>query len=134
MFLSTMSSSELNLGFPDICLTPPLPVPIPYLNYVTSSLTIPSTANLRHLACGAPVCLSTMAGSVTCLTQGDEGGVLGGVASGTFMGVRFNILGSSKVFSAGRPVHKMLGITLHNTCNIIGATLTPAQPKVLVLS
>ena len=70
------------------------------------------------------------------ISNGDNPGVLGGVASGMVMGPERHILGSFKVFSTAFPVVKMLMPTEQNgpMGNMVGATLSPSQLKVMVLT
>ena len=55
MFQNTMGGG-MNLGFPDVCLTPtPVgPIPIPYPNISTGATSNPATAALTVLCDGMP--------------------------------------------------------------------------------
>ena len=65
---------------PDVCKTPPGPVPIPYPNVAMSSDLAKGTINVK--ADGGNMCANV--GSEFSKSTGDEAGVLGGVVSGVF--------------------------------------------------
>ena len=69
MFANTQMMG-LDLGFPDVCLTPPVPVPIPYPDVALGPTAIPS--QLRVFILAAP-CHNLA--TVTPLTNGDNPGV-----------------------------------------------------------
>ena len=120
----------MNLGFPDVCLTPvgPAIVPIPYPNIALGPTAIPSQVKVFTLVMPVHNMLTTIP-----LTNGDNAGVAMGVASGLIMGPSRHILGSFKVFVGGPPVTLMLRPTIQNNTNAPGITLVPSQPKVIVL-
>src|SRR4051812_7590625 len=66
---------------PDVCLTPPVPTPVPYPNFAyASDLTGGTTtvfADGGNMIAHKP--------SIFATSTGDEAGTAGGVASGTFM-------------------------------------------------
>ena len=64
-----------SIGFPDVCLTPaaPSPVPIPYPNIAKSSDTAKGTKKVK--CDGNPVCVKD---SNFSMSTGDEGGSAGG--------------------------------------------------------
>ena len=132
MFQNTFFPA-IHFAFPDVCNTPTPagPVPIPYPNIALTSTSIPTVCNQFIQA--MPIHnLMTMA----YISNGDNPGVLGGVASGMVMGPERHILGSFKVFSTAFPVVKMLMPTEQNgpMGNMVGATLSPSQLKVMVLT
>lgn len=133
MFQST-AGGGMNMGFPDVCLTPtPVgPIPIPYPNVSTGSTTNPATTALTVLTDGMPS-LNQM--SITTTSQGDNAGVNMGVASGMVMGPTEFILGSFTVFKEGAPAQRLTSMTGHNglSMNCPGVSLVPSQVTVLVL-
>jgi len=133
MFQNTMGGG-MNMGFPDVCLTPtPVgPIPIPYPNLSTGATTNPATAALTVLCDGMPA-LNQM--SMGTLSNGDNPGVNMGVASGLVMGPTEFILGSFTVFKGGTPAQRMTSMTGHNglSMNAPGVSLAPSQVAVLVL-
>lgn len=133
MFQQTMAGG-INLGFPDVCLTPtPVgPIPIPYPNITTGATTNPTTTALTILTDGMPS-LNQM--SMIPLSNGDNMGVNMGVASGLVMGPTEFILGSITVMKEGTPAQRLTSITGHNgvSMNAPGMSLVPSQVTVLVL-
>src|SRR5579884_2180672 len=89
-----------DLGFPDVCLTPmaPAPVPVPYPNVAMGPMGMPAAYNVLFM--GTPA--HTMA-TVVPLTNGDNAGVALGVASGTVMGPSRHLTGAFSVLVAGMP-------------------------------
>ena len=130
MFANTQMMG-MDLGFPDVCLTPavPAPVPIPYPNIAMGPTAIPSQFTTMIL--GAPV--HNMA-TTTPLTNGDNAGVATGVASGTVMGPSRHVLGSFTVLVGGMPTTRLTSMTIQNSTNVPGVRLVPSQVRVLVLS
>jgi hypothetical protein len=119
----------INFAFPDVCLTPMLiPVPIPYPNLALSFMAIPS--QFRCLIMGFPV--HNMA-TITAISLGDFPGVVGGVASGMFIGPSRAIMGSVKTFIGGLPTNVTFRPCINNMTNMVGITLSPSQVRVMVL-
>ena len=133
MFQST-AGGGMNMGFPDVCLTPtPVgPIPIPYPNVSTGATTNPATTALTVLTDGMPS-LNQM--SMMTTISGDNAGVNMGVASGMVMGPTEFILGSLTVFKEGAHAQRLTSMTGHNglSMNCPGASLVPSQVTVLVL-
>lgn len=131
MFQNTMGGG-MNLGFPDVCLTPvgPAVVPVPYPNTSMGPTTIPTTTALMVLTDFMPSC--TLA-SMTSTSLGDTSGVSMGVASGMIMGPTHNLVGSFTVLKEGVPAARMTTMTIQNNSNCPGATLCPSQVRVMVL-
>jgi len=124
----------MNLGFPDVCLTPtPVgPIPVPYPNMTTGATANPATTALTVLTDGMPS-LNQM--SMIPISNGDNAGVNMGVASGLVMGPTEFILGSVTVIKEGAPAQRLTSITGHNgvSMNAPGVSLAPSQVTVLVL-
>ena len=122
----------IGFAFPDVCLTPALvPVPIPYPNIAMRPMSIPTQFTCFTLAMPNHNLLT-----VQPMTMGDNAGVNMGVASGMVMGPSRNYTSSFKVFEGPAPVTRMLDVSGHNgmSPNIVGMSMSPSQPVVLVLS
>lgn len=126
------SMGGMDFAFPDVCLTPtPVgPVPIPYPNVALRPTALPPTTSLKHFISMMP---AHNLGTTIPMTNGDQAGVNGGVASGMIMGPARQITGSVKVFTGGMPATRNLSPTLSNNNNSPGTALVPSQFKVLVL-
>ncbi len=128
------SAGGMNLGVPDVCLTPtPVgPIPVPYPNTSTGATANPATTALTVLTDGMPS-LNQM--SMIPMSSGDNPGVNLGVASGLVMGPTEFILGSVTVIKEGAPAQRLTSITGHNgvSMNAPGVSLAPSQVTVIVL-
>lgn len=124
--------SVMNFGFPDVCNvpTPAGPVPTPFPNIAMSATHIPSVLNILMGPGLAENLLTT--GTVS---NGDQGGVAMGVASGMIMGPDRYFLGSLKTFHGVAPATRLTSLTGQNgpSPNIPGMSLTPGQVSVLLL-
>jgi hypothetical protein len=112
-------SSGVSIAFPDVCLTPagPSPVPIPYPNIAKSSDTDKGT---KKVTCdGNPICVK---GSNFKTSTGDEAGTNKGVASGKTKGKAEFINYSFDVKFEGKNVARAFDLMLHNDKN------TPPAP------
>lgn len=120
-------------AFPDVCLTPappaPNPVPIPYPNIATGLTAIPNVPNVLIL--GAPI--HNLATSIP-MTNGDNAGVMLGVASGTVMGPSRHLMGSLTVTCYGMPVTRVTSPSLQNSTNAPGFRTVPSQALVTILA
>jgi len=126
----------MDMGMPDVCLTPappsPSPVPIPYPNTAMLPTALPPTTSLKHLISMMP---AHNLGTTIPMSMGDNAGVAMGVASGTVMGPARNTMGSTKVFTGGMPATKCLSTAMQNSTNVpAGMTLVPSQFKVLIMT
>lgn len=121
----------LDMGFPDVCLTPSPagPVPIPYPNLAPGPTTIPAQVKVMYFFTPA----HNMA-SKTPMTNGDNAGVATGVASGTVMGPRRHVVASFTTLVGGMPATRLTSVAIHNNTNCPGARVVPSQVRVLVLS
>lgn len=133
MFANTQMGG-MNFAFPDVCNTPTPagPVPIPYPNIATGVTANPGTACKKTFITCMPAHNMMTKGTIS---NGDNAGVAMGVASGMVMAPDSYLLGSFGVFYEAMPVVKMTSMTGQNgmSLNTVGATLAPAQVKVLVL-
>jgi hypothetical protein len=130
MFANTQMMG-MDMAFPDVCLTPagPAVVPIPYPNIAMGPTAIPSQTIVMIMAMPAHN-LAT----VTPLTNGDNAGVMMGVASGLVMGPSRHLTGSFTVLFGGVPATRLTSMSLQNSTNAPGARLVPSQPTVLLLA
>ncbi len=130
MFANTQLGG-MNLGFPDVCLTPagPAVVPIPYPNVAVGPMGVPAAYNV--LMGMAPAHnLST----VIPLSNGDNAGIATGVASGTVMGPTRHLTAAFTVLVKGMPLTRLTSASLQNSTNCPGMRIVPSQVKVLVLA
>lgn len=132
MFANT-NLGVLNFGFPDVCLVPvgPVPVPTPFPNLAFSTTHIPSVFNVIFGGGLAENLLTT--GTVS---NGDEGGVLLGLISHFIDGPDRPFLGSFKTMIGGIFSTRLTTINGQNGMlpNTVGISATPAQFRVLLLS
>jgi hypothetical protein len=130
MFANTQMMG-MDMGFPDVCLTPagPVVVPVPYPNIAMGPTAIPNQTTVMIMAMPAH-----NLGTTTPLTNGDNAGVGTGVASGTVMGPSRHLTGSFTVLFEGMPATRLTSMSLQNSTNTPGARLVPSQPVVLLLA
>ena len=130
MFLNSQMMG-MDMGFPDVCLTPaaPAPIPVPYPNIAMGPTAVPNVPTV--LTNFMPT--HNMA-TVVPLTNGDNAGVAMGVASGTVMGPRRHLTGAFTVLISGMPATRVTSVSLGNSTNCPGARLVPSQVGVLVLA
>lgn len=120
----------MDLGFPDVCLTPtPAPVPIPYPNIAAGPMGVPAAYNVLFMATPAHNMSTTIP-----LTNGDNAGVNMGVASGMVMGPSRPVTGAFTVLVGGMPATRLTSMNLQNSTNCPGVRLVPSQLKVLLLA
>ena len=131
MFANTQMMG-MDLGFPDVCLTPTPagPVPIPYPDMAMGPTAVPGQVKVFM---GCTPAHNILATSIP-LTNGDNGGLATGVASGTVMGPSRSLLGSFTTLVGGMPASRMTSMSLQNNTNCPGVRLVPSQPKVLILA
>jgi len=120
-----------DMAFPDVCMTPaaPSPIPVPYPNIAMGPMAIPNCPTV--LIMGGPV--HNMATTIP-MTNGDNAGVLMGVVSQTVTGPSRHITGAFTVLLKGTPCTRMTSLSVQNRCNIVGMRIVPSQFKVLVLA
>jgi hypothetical protein len=105
-------SNGVTVAFPDVCKTPPGPVPVPYPNIARSS---DSAKTAKKVTCdGQPVCISD---SNFMISTGDEAGVALGVASSKVKGKAEFVNYSFDVKVEGKNVPRAFDIMLHNDKN-----------------
>ena len=117
------------LGGPDVCLTPPAMLPVPYPNIAAQPMSAPAVYNVL-LGCGPAHNLSTQ----VLLTNGDNAGLGLGVVSHTVMGPSRHITAAFTVLVGWAPATRMTSLTLQNTINSVGVSIAPSQLSVLILA
>ena len=131
MFANTQAGGIDN-GFPDVCLTPaaPSPVPVPYPNIAAGPMAVSAVYNVLFS------CTPTHnLGTSIPMTNGDNGGLAGGVASGTDMAKCQPTTGAFTVLVGGRPVTRVTSMSIGNSTNCpTNVRLAPSQVKVLILA
>ncbi|MEP7122580.1 MAG: DUF4150 domain-containing protein [Byssovorax sp.] len=128
MFANTQMMG-LDLGFPDVCLTPPVPLPIPYPNLALGPMGVPAVYNVLFM-CAPAHNLAT----IIVMTNGDNTGIAMGVASGTVMGPARHLTAAFTVLVGGMPATRLTSVALQNSTNCPGIRLVPSQIKVLLLA
>lgn len=130
MFMNS-SMMGMDMAFPDVCLTPavPAPIPVPYPNIAMGPMAIPNQTKVFIMA--MPV---HNLGTTIPMTNGDNAGVATGVASGTVMGPSRHLTGSFTTLIVGMPATRVTSMSLQNSTNAPGCRLVPSQPKVIVLA
>lgn len=132
MFANTQMMG-MDMGFPDVCLTPappaPVPVPIPYPNIAMGPMGVPAAYNVLFMCTPAH-----NVGTTIPMTNGDNPGVAMGVASGMVMGPSRHVLPSFTTLVGGMPATRMTSMTIQNSTNCPGARIVPSQVKVIILS
>ena len=130
MFANTQMMG-MDMAMPDVCLTPagPAVVPIPYPNIAMGPMAIPNQVIVLIMAMPAH-----NLGTTIPMTNGDNAGVLTGVASGSVMGPSRHLTAAFTVLYGGMPATRLTSMSLQNSTNAPGARLVPSQPLVLLLA
>lgn len=130
MFANTQMMG-MDMGFPDVCLTPTPagPVPIPYPNISAAPMGVPAVYKVLFMCAPAHNMSTTIP-----LTNGDNAGVATGVASGIVMGPSRHLTGAFTVLVGGMPATRLTSSSLQNSTNCPGVRTVPSQTKVLLLA
>jgi hypothetical protein len=133
MFMLSQGAG-MNLGFPDVCITPvgPVPTPIPYPDTNMSAATAPAAYNVLV------DCMPTINQmSMGLVSFGDCTGVMGGVVSHMEVGQTEYLVGCFTIFVDGTPAQRLTSVTGQNSMamlpNAPGVCLCPSQVTVLTL-
>lgn len=126
MFITTIAKGK-TMATPDVCKTPTPggPVPIPYVNNAMTMMGNPSTKKV--LVNGSPALTKN---SIISMSNGDNAGVTGGVASNAFMQKVQFVSASKKVKFQGNPVVRVYDQIKANKGNAMGTVIQPSQSKV----
>lgn len=132
MFANTQMMG-IDIGFPDVCMTPappaPAPVPVPYPNFGAGPTASPAVYNVLFMYAPA----HNMS-SATAMSNGDNPGVATGVASGTVMAPDRHVTAAFTVLVGGLPATRLTSIGIQNSTNCPGIRAVPSQVKVLLLA
>lgn len=130
MFANTQLMG-MDIGFPDVCMTPaaPSPVPLPYPNIAAGPMATGAAYKVMFMYAPAH-----NLGSKIPQTNGDNAGVGTGVASGTVMAKSQHMTGAFTTLVGGKPASRVTSVAMQNSTNCPGARLVPSQVKVLILS
>ncbi|NUU02187.1 DUF4150 domain-containing protein [Herbaspirillum robiniae] len=130
MFAVTKQNGQC-MAMPDVCKTPAPPappIPIPYPNIAMPMMGNPAT--LKVMISGMP---ALNKGSKIPMSNGDQPGVAGGVASSKIMGPAEFVMSSMKVKLEGSPAVRLGDTTKQNDGNAVGAVIAPSQAKVMIM-
>lgn len=129
MFANTQMTG-VDMAFPDVCVTPGTPpFPFAYPNIAAGPMGVPAAYNVL-ISC-APVHNLT---TTIPLSNGDNPGLLLGVASGVVMGPSHPVTGAFSCLMGGAPVTRMTSVNIQNNTNAPGVRLVPSQVKVVIFA
>ena len=123
MLPASNSGVGMNVGFPDVCVTPvgPVPTPIPYPNMALNATAVPFAPNV--LVSFVP---ALNMGATAPMTLGDQAGV-----ESPFMGPGRYTMGNPTVLVNALPAINLLCPTTgNNMINPLGAVLVPSITNV----
>ena len=113
----------MNIGFPDVCLTPPIPLPVPYPNFALHAMAVPFSPIVKVTMMPA----LNMASKIP-MTMGDEPGV----AHPMYKQMGAFTMGNPIVYIDKLPAINLLCPTTGNNMNNpVGAVLVPSVTNVL---
>ena len=118
----------MSTAVPDVCKTPPFAVPVPYPNLGNNAMAIPT-----YFTVMINVMPELNMGGMYAVTNGDEAGVMGGVASQIVVGPGRPVMGSTTYFVGGMPSWRLTAPTIHNMANAPGVSMVPSQTIKIVL-
>ncbi|WP_148716421.1 DUF4150 domain-containing protein [Chitinolyticbacter meiyuanensis] len=122
----------MNFAFPDVCKvpTPVGPIPLPFPNIAMSVSHIPSVFNILF---GGGLAENMLTQGT--ISNGDEPGLATGLISNVVIGPDRQVLGSFKVLVSAVFAMRLTSLSLQNGMlpNTVGASLTPAQFRVILL-
>jgi hypothetical protein len=118
------SAGGVAMASADVCKTPPLGIPVSYVNIALRPEAVPNVPNIIY--CGGPV---HNMNTIIPVTHDDEGGSYGGVASGTVAAESTEATGSGMVIISGAPETRLTDTNLPNNQNTAGETVEPSQQK-----
>jgi len=133
MFRLTMGAG-MDLGFPDVCLTPYVGgvIPVPYPDIAMTSTSAPAAYNVLV------DCMPTINQlSMGLMSNGDEAGIAGGILSHLIDGQTTYMVGCFTILVDGVPAQRLTSVTGQNSLgmfpNASGICLLPSQVTVLTL-
>lgn len=125
MLPASVQGPGMNMGFPDVCLTPaaPAPIPIPYPNMAMHAMAVPTCPTILLAMMPA-----LNMGATVPMTLGD----CPGVANPLFMQMGMFTMGSPTVLLQGMPAITMTSTTTGNAMNNpVGMVSVPGIPTIL---
>lgn len=137
VFALTIKGGTANSLAPDVCKVPAPPagpIPTPLVNMFQLNMANPGTASTKVMMDGA---FALNVQTKVPISNGDEAGVAGGVASNVFIqtGSFSPASGSTKVFIQGKQAVAMTAQTFHNgdaSFNTMGLCPMGQNTKVMV--
>ncbi len=133
MFMLTMGAG-MDMGFPDVCITPvgPVPTPIPYPNTAMTATSVPAAFNVL-VDCMPSLNMLTKG----MVSVGDNAGVAGGVVSHLMSGQATYLVGCFTILVDGVPAQRLTSVTGQNAAGVLpnapGMCIVPSQVTVLTL-
>lgn len=131
MFANTQMGG-MDTGFPDVCLVPAPPappIPTPFPNMAAGPTAVPSQVKVMFFCAPAHNLATTIP-----MTNGDNAGLMTGVASATVMGPSRHLTGSFTTLIGGMPATRVTSSSLQNSTNCPGMRAVPSQVKVIILA
>ncbi len=124
----------MTFGMPDVCKTPipPAPViPIPYPNTTMGMMGVPAVYNCFVSGTPAHTMMTTIP-----MSNGDNPGVTGGVASQIVMGPSRHMIGSFTCLIGCMPATKLTSMSAHNGMapNVPGMSIVPSQFQCVIMT
>ncbi|WP_438006539.1 S41 family peptidase [Sorangium sp. So ce321] len=124
MLPASNNGAGMNIGFPDVCLTPvgPVLVPIPYPNFALNAMAVNFSVKVKVAMMNA-----LNLGTTIPMTFGMEPGV----AHPLYMDIGAYVTGNAKVIIEGLPAINLTCRTIGNAGNnAVGAVLVPSAVNV----
>ena len=118
----------MSMATPDVCMTPPFAIPAPFPNMGNNAMAVPTYFTIM-INCQPELNI----GGQYAMTNGDEAGTMGGVASGMIMGMGRPMMGSTCYFVGGMPSWRLTAPTMQNMSNAPGVSAVPSQTVKIVL-
>lgn len=132
MFMLNNGGAQASAS-PDVCKvpTPAGPVPTPFVNMGTTQMADPGGLVNKVLLVNMPAMNQA---SKIAMTNGNQPGSIGGVASNKIMGQVQFLNGSVKVMVGGKPAVRVGTMTGQNGApvNAVGSVVKPSQTKVIL--
>ena len=126
--MSMTYGGGMAMAVPDVCMTPPFAIPVPLPNIANNGVVVPG-----YFTCMINCMPELNIGSMYAVTNGDEAGAMGGVASGMIVGPGRAMMGSQSCFIGGMPIWRLTEPTIQNMSNAPGVTCVPSQTTKIVL-
>lgn len=123
MLPASNRGAGMSICFPDVCLTPPTAIPVPYVNLAMNATAVPFAIKVYLSFVNA-----LNMGSIVPLTMGDQSGSMS-----PFMGPGMVSVGNPKIFLEYLPAtHLTCPATGNNMIAAVGAVLVPSVTNVFM--